>query len=100
MYILQIYKCVKCSKETFPQKLICNHCSSIDFIMIDSDYAIVEETSIIRHMLGSKDWKPRKIGSVRTNNGVLLTIGLSDEIESGDKVILFQQDGAILGRKE
>ena len=68
--------------------------------MIDSDYAIVEETSIIRHMLGSKDWKPRKIGSVRTNNGVLLTIGLSDEIESGDKVILFQQDGAILGRKE
>ncbi|MBT4203874.1 hypothetical protein N9560_01240 [Hyphomicrobiales bacterium] len=100
MDILQVYKCVKCSKETFPQKLICNNCGSIDFIMINSEHAIVEETSIIRHMLGSKDWKPRKIGSVRTNKGVLLTVGLSDEVVSGDKIILFQKDGAILGRKE
>jgi hypothetical protein len=59
--------------------------------------AVVEEVSTIRHMLGQTDWQPRRIASVRTSDGQLITVGLTDESEPGVVIELFEQDTAPFG---
>lgn len=58
---------------------------------------MVEEVSVIRHMLGQTDWQPRTIASERTADGQLLTIGLRDDGIAGAMVDLFEQAGAPFG---
>ena len=38
---------------------------------------VVEEVSVIRHMLGQENWQPRRIASVRAADGLRMTVGLS-----------------------
>ena len=59
---------------------------------------MIEEISIIRHMLGQENWQPRRIASVRTSDGQLMTVGLRDESGPGATVELFQDGEAPFGR--
>ena len=59
--------------------------------------AVIEEISVIRHMLGETNWQPRRIASVRTADGVLMTIGLRDYSEPGAMIELFEEHGAPRG---
>ena len=96
---LKLYKCVKCEKYTFPKKIICSACGGIDFTLQESSKATIMEVSIIRHMLGNKDWKPRKIANVQTEEGVMLTAGLDEELEEGDIISLSLNGEAPIGKK-
>jgi|TARA_B100001059_G_C17778197_1_gene552518 uncharacterized OB-fold protein len=96
---LQFYKCNKCSKYTFPKKFICSKCGNTLFDLIDAPEGQIKEISTIRHMLGHKDWQPRKIANIQTNIGVSLTVGVDDDIQVGDILNIYIENGAPVGKK-
>jgi uncharacterized OB-fold protein len=93
-----IWRCANCGAGFFPERLLCPRCHG-DTFKTDRVYeALVEEVSIIRHMLGQENWQPRRIASVRTSDGQRITIGLRDESGPGATVELFEEGTAPFGR--
>ncbi|HEY7661988.1 MAG TPA: hypothetical protein VH934_02575, partial [Xanthobacteraceae bacterium] len=76
---LGIWRCAKCGTGCFPQRLLCARCHGASFVPERVYEAVVEEVSVIRHMLGQSDWQPRRIASVRISDGQRITVGLTDE---------------------
>ena len=93
-----IWRCVKCRVGLFPERLLCPRCHGDKFEMDRVHEAVVEEVSVIRHMLGQENWQPRRIASVRTSDGQLMTVGLRDESGPGTTIELFEDDAAPFGR--
>ena len=58
---------------------------------------MVEEVSIIRHMLGQANWQPRRIANVRTSDGPCITVGLRDDCPPGSVIELFEEGTAPFG---
>ncbi|HEY6993354.1 MAG TPA: hypothetical protein VH397_06570, partial [Xanthobacteraceae bacterium] len=81
----------------FPQRLLCPRCHGASFAPDRVYEAVVEEVSVIRHMLGQSDWQPHRIAGVRTADGQHITIGLTDESGPGAVIELFEQDTAPFG---
>jgi uncharacterized OB-fold protein len=95
-----IWRCKKCGDAFFPQRLLCPRCRGDAFEPDRVCEAVVEEVSVIRHMLGQKNWQPRRIASVRTAEGTLMTVGLRDDSAPGATIALFEDDGAPFGAKK
>ena len=93
-----IWRCANCRAGFFPERLLCARCHGDRFATGRVREAVVEEVSIIRHMLGQENWQPRRIASVRTSDGQRITVGLVDESGPGATIELFQQDQAPFGR--
>jgi len=96
---MEIYMCKSCSKYTFPKKYFCSNCGSIDYDLVEAGSGIVKEISLINHMLGQKDWKPRNIANVETNLGISITVGIEGNIEIGDLVTLSSDNGVPIGKR-
>jgi uncharacterized OB-fold protein len=94
---LGIWRCVNCRTGSFPQRLLCARCHGASFESDRVYEAVVEEVSIIRHMLGQSDWQPRCIASVRTTDGQRITVGLKDDAEPGTVIELFEEGTAPFG---
>lgn len=92
------WRCVGCGAIYFPQRLMCARCGGSAFGEAPVSEAVIEEITIIRHVLGQKDWAPRRLANVRTSEGLALTIGLLDELGPGDRVALLQDGLAPFGR--
>jgi uncharacterized OB-fold protein len=92
-----IWRCARCGAAFFPQRLLCARCHGESFAPDRVHEAVVEEVSIIRHMLGQTDWQPRRIASVRTSEGLSLTVGLTDESAPGTAIELFEEGTAPFG---
>ena len=69
----------------FPQPLLCPRCHGATFEPERVYEAVVEEVSVIRHMLGQTDWQPRRIASVRTSDGQRITVGLTRRVRPGHR---------------
>ncbi len=95
---LTIWRCTKCRAGFFPERLLCARCHGDRFEIDRVHGAVVEEVSVIRHMLGQENWQPRRIASVRTSDGQCITVGLLDESGPGATIELFEQDAAPFGR--
>jgi uncharacterized OB-fold protein len=95
---IPIARCVACGQGYFPPPLLCARCSCANFAEERAIEAEIEETTTIRHMLGQENWQPRKIASVRTKDGLLLTVGLRVESGPGTTIELFEEDLAPFGR--
>lgn len=93
-----IWRCVKCRTGFFPQRLLCPRCHGDGFAPDRVHEAVVEEVSVIRHMLGQTDWQPRRIASVRTADGQRITVGLADASEPGAVIELFEDGTAPFGK--
>ena len=94
---ITIWRCVKCRTGFFPQRLLCARCHGDAFEQDRVYEAVVEEISIIRHMIGQADWQPRRIASVLTSDGQRITVGLTDASEPGTAIELFEVDTAPFG---
>jgi uncharacterized OB-fold protein len=92
-----IFRCTDCKAALFPRRLLCPHCHGAAFDDERVYDAVVEEVSVVRHMLGQADWQPHRIANVRTAAGVPLTVGLRDESGPGAAVALFEENGAPFG---
>src|SRR6185312_16138447 len=92
------WRCANCAAACFPRPLLCPRCHEAAFEEDRVHDAVIEEVSVIRHMLGQADWQPRRIANVRTGKGVLLTVGLTDESAPGTAIALFEDGTAPFGR--
>lgn len=92
-----IWRCTSCRAGFFPERLLCPCCNGDKFEADRVREAVVEEISIIRHMLGQENWQPRRIASVRTSDGQRITVGLRDESGPGDTIELFEEGTAPFG---
>jgi len=92
-----IWRCAKCGLGAFPEPLLCSRCHGHAFATDTVREGVVEEISVIRHMLGQENWQPRRIASVRTADGQLITVGLKDESGPGAKIELYQEGEAPFG---
>ena len=93
-----IWRCAKCGGAAFPEPMLCPRCHGHEFTTAKVNEGVVEEVSVIRHMLGQENWQPRRIASVRTVDGVLMTVGLRDDAGPGAAIELFQEGEAPFGR--
>lgn len=93
-----IWRCTKCRVGFFPQPLLCARCHNDRFETDRVHYAVVEEISVIRHMLGQENWQPRRIASVRTSDGQLITVGLTGEAGVGAAIDLYHEENAPFGK--
>jgi uncharacterized OB-fold protein len=93
-----IWRCMQCRAGFFPEPLLCRRCRGGRFETDRVHQAVVEEVSVIRHMLGQENWQPRRIANVRTSDGQRITIGLRDQSEPGAAIELFEDEAAPFGR--
>jgi uncharacterized OB-fold protein len=92
------WRCEQCRSAYFPEPLLCARCGGASFASERVFEAVLEEFSVIRHMLGQENWQPRRIASVRTGEGLLMTVGVLDESAPGTVLALFEENSAPLGR--
>jgi hypothetical protein len=81
----------------YPQRLLCPACHGAEFTAERVHKAVVEEVSVIRHMIGQTDWQPKRIANVRIADGLRFTVGLLDQSGPGAVVDLIEEDGAPFG---
>ncbi len=93
-----IFRCAGCRTGFFPERLLCPRCHGDKFEPDHVREAVIEEISVIRHMLGQENWQPRRIASVRTSDGQRMTVGLRDESALGATIELFEEGGAPFGQ--
>jgi uncharacterized OB-fold protein len=93
-----IWRCANCRAGFFPEPLLCRRCHAGSLATDRVHEAVVEEVSVIRHMLGQDNWQPRRIASVRTTDGQRITVGLRDQSEPGTTIELFEDNGAPFGQ--
>jgi uncharacterized OB-fold protein len=93
-----IWRCANCRAGFFPEPLLCPRCHGKKFETDRVHEAVVEEISIIRHMIGQENWQPRRIASVLTSGGPHMTVGLRDESGPGATIELFEEGTAPFGR--
>jgi hypothetical protein len=93
-----IFRCTGCGATLFPQRLLCPRCHGARFDTGRAHQAVVEEVSVIRHMLGQDNWQPRRIAAVRTPEGLRLTVGLRDDSAPGATIDLFEDGEAPFGK--
>ena len=92
-----IWRCTGCGVAYFPERLLCPRCHGHAWQQDRVHEAVVEEVSVIRHMIGQADWTPKRIASVRTSDGQRLTVGLRDESGPGTTIALFEDGAAPFG---
>jgi uncharacterized OB-fold protein len=95
---LTIWRCQGCRAGFFPERLLCPRCRGDKFETDRVHTGVIEEVSVIRHMLGQENWQPRWIASVRTSDGQRVTVGLRDQSEPGATVELFEENSAPFGQ--
>jgi len=93
-----IFRCQSCNAALFPQRLLCPRCHGQTFAEDRVQQGRVEEISIIRHMIGQENWKPRWIANVSTVDGLSITVGLRDESGPGTVIDLYEDAGAPWGQ--
>ena len=93
-----IWRCTNCRNAFFPERLLCPRCHGDKFEADRAHEAVIDEVSVIRHMIGQENWQPRRIASVRTPDGQLMTVGLRDESGPGAVIELFEEGTAPFGR--
>ena len=59
-----IWRCANCRAGFFPEPLLCPRCHGGKFETDRVHEAVIEEISVIRHMIGQENWQPRRIASV------------------------------------
>jgi uncharacterized OB-fold protein len=93
-----IARCMNCRVGFFPEPLLCPRCHGGKFEADRVHEAVVEEITVIRHMIGQENWQPRRIANVLTSDGQRMTVGLRDESGPGVTIELIEEGTAPFGR--
>lgn len=92
-----LWRCKACGAAYFPERLLCARCHGYEFVTDRVSEGVVEEVTVVRHVLGQTDWGPRRLANVRTINGPRMTVGLRDESGPGMVISLFEEGTAPFG---
>jgi uncharacterized protein len=96
---LVVSRCAACRAGFFPPRLFCPRCGGQEFEDDLVHDGVVEQSTIVRHAARQADWKPRRIGSVRTSDGQVIVAGLEEELPNGQPVRLFLNNGTPIARR-
>ena len=94
-----IQRCTGCNATYFPARLLCPRCRRAEFADETIHMAVVEEVTVVRHVLAQEGWEPKRIANVRTPDGMPMTVGLLDDSDQGTAISLFQDGLAPFGRR-
>jgi uncharacterized OB-fold protein len=92
-----IWRCSACGTGYFPERLLCAQCHGHEFVPDRVTEGVIEEITVVRHVLSQTDWAPRRLANVRTANGPRMTVGLRDESGPGTVIALFEEGSAPFG---
>jgi len=92
-----IWRCTACGAAYFPERLLCSRCHGQTFATEYVSEGVVEEVTVVRHVLGQNEWGPRRLANVQVINGPRITVGLRDESGPGTVITLFQDGNAPFG---
>ena len=94
---IRIWRCKACGVAYFPERLLCARCHGHAFVPDRVNEGVVEEVTVVRHVLGQTDWGPRRLANIRTLNGPRMTVGLRDESGPGTMIRLYEEGAAPFG---
>lgn len=92
-----IWRCSACGTGYFPERLLCARCHGHNFVADRVTEGVIEEITVVRHVLSQTDWIPRRLANVRTTNGPRMTVGLRDGSGPGTVIALFEEGNAPFG---
>ena len=55
---------------------------------------VIEEMTVVRHVIGQKDWQPTPIATVLIDGGARILAGVLDDAGPSDRVSLSEDEGA------
>ena len=96
---IPVTRCTACKTGFFPARLICPKCGSAAWSQDEVHEGVVEQSTIVHHAAGQKDWEPRHIASIRTADGQMIVAGLEEPLPDKTRVSLFERDGSPIARK-
>ena len=96
---LTAWKCRNCGAIYFPERYLCAACGGHDIVTTSVTEGIVEDMTVVRHVIGQADWQPRPIATVKIDSGARILAGLLDDAGPDDRVTLFEEDGAPYARR-
>jgi uncharacterized OB-fold protein len=96
---IPLTRCTACNAGFYPSRLICPRCGNATWRDDEVHEGMVEQSTIVHHAAGQKDWKPRHIASVRTVDGQMIVAGLEEPLPDMTRVALFDRDGTPFARK-
>lgn len=96
---IPLTRCTACNTGFFPSRLICPRCGNATWRDDEVHEGVIEQTTIVHHAAGQKDWKPRHIASIRTADGQMIVAGLEEPLPDATRVALFDRDGSPIARK-
>lgn len=94
----RVTKCERCGTPYFPRRLICRKCGHDSWIEHIHFEAVIEESTVIRHVAGMERTAARHLATVTTGDGLHLVVGLDASLADGTLVELYEQDGAPVAR--
>jgi uncharacterized OB-fold protein len=93
---IELAACTGCGAAFFPARLICPRCGGSGWSAQVVREGVVEETTCVRHAIGTPDGEPRVLATVRLPAGQRVVAGLDHQLPRGSRVELSELDGAIL----
>jgi uncharacterized OB-fold protein len=90
----RITKCGRCGKLYFPSRLICRVCGGHSWVEETIHDAVIEESTMVAHVIGGQTSGPRHLATVRGVGGLRLIVGLEAPLPDGTHVLLCEKDGA------
>jgi uncharacterized OB-fold protein len=97
---LNAWKCGSCGAVYFPERYLCPKCGGHEFETVNVAEGVIEDMTIVRHVLGQKDWQPKPIATVLIDGGARILAGVTDDAGPSDRVLLSQVELAPYVRRK
>jgi len=91
---LNAWKCKSCGAVYFPERYLCADCGGHIFEATIVEEGVIEDMTMVRHVLGQKDWQPKPIATVLIDGGARILAGVLDGSGPNDRVSLAQEESA------
>ena len=91
---LSAWKCKTCGAVYFPERFLCAKCGGHAFETVTVAEGVIEDMTMVRHVLGQKDWQPKPIATVLIDGGARILAGVLDDSGPNDRVVLAEEERA------
>ena len=97
---LNTWKCKTCGAVYFPERFLCAKCGGHVFETVTVAEGVIEDMTMVRHVLGQKDWQPKPIATVLIDGGARILAGVLDDSGPNDRVVLAEEERAPYVRRK
>ena len=84
----------------FPERYLCAACGAHSFETTTIAEGVIEDVTMVRHVIGQEDGQPKPIATVLIDGGARILAGVLDDAGPNDRVLLAQEDNAPYVRRK